>query len=65
MTATELRKLSVDELDERVRDAKRELMDIRFQSVSGRLVNTSQLRRLRIDIARMRTVANEKGRKGF
>jgi large subunit ribosomal protein L29 len=64
MTAAELRKLSVDELDKRVRDAKRELMDLRFQTVSGRLVNTSELRRLRTDIARMRTVANEKGRKG-
>jgi len=64
MTATELRKLSLDELDKRVRDAKRELMDLRFQTVSGRLVNTSELRRLRTDIARMRTVANEKGRKG-
>ena len=64
MTATELRKLSLDELDKRVHDAKRELMDLRFQTVSGRLVNTSELRRLRTDIARMRTVANEKGRKG-
>jgi len=64
MTAAELRKLSVDELDKRVRDAKRELMDLRFQAVSGRLVNTAALRRLRTDIARMRTVTNEKGRKG-
>jgi len=64
MTATELRKLSLEELDKRVHDAKRELMDLRFQTVSGRLVNTSELRRLRTDIARMRTVANEKGRKG-
>jgi large subunit ribosomal protein L29 len=64
MTAAELRKLSMDELDKRVRDAKRELMDLRFQTVSGRLVNTAELRRLRTDIARMRTVANEKGRKG-
>jgi large subunit ribosomal protein L29 len=64
MTAKELRKLSMEELDKRVRDAKRELMDLRFQTVSGRLVNTSELRRLRTDIARMKTVANEKGRKG-
>ena len=64
MTAAELRKLSVDELDKRVRDAKRELMDLRFQAVSGRLANTAALRRLRADIARMRTVTNEKGRKG-
>jgi len=64
MTATELRKLSLEELDKRAHDAKRELMDLRFQTVSGRLVNTSELRRLRTDIARMRTVANEKGRKG-
>ena len=64
MKTAELRKLSQEELEQRVRDAKRELMDLRFQAVSGRLVKTSELRRLRTDIARMKTVANQSGRKG-
>jgi large subunit ribosomal protein L29 len=64
MKVAELRKLSQDELDQRVRDAKRELMDLRFQAVSGRLVKTSELRRLRTDIARLKTVANQMSRKG-
>jgi large subunit ribosomal protein L29 len=64
MKAAELRKLSQEELGQRVRAAKRELMDLRFQAVSGRLVKTSELRRLRTDIARMKTVANQLGRKG-
>lgn len=64
MKAAELRKLSQEELDQRVRDAKRELMDLRFQAVSGRLVKTSELRRLRTDIAQMKTVANQMSRKG-
>jgi large subunit ribosomal protein L29 len=64
MKATELRKLSQEEIEQRVRDAKRELMDLRFQAVSGRLVKTSELRRLRTDIARMKTVANQMSRKG-
>jgi large subunit ribosomal protein L29 len=63
MKAAELRKLSQEELDQRVRDAKRELMDLRFQAVSGRLVKTSELRRLRTDIAQMKTVANQMSRK--
>ncbi|HEX9591794.1 MAG TPA: 50S ribosomal protein L29 [bacterium] len=64
MKAAELRKLSQEELEQRVRDAKRELMDLRFQAVSGRLVKTSELRRLRTDIAQMKTVANQMSRKG-
>jgi large subunit ribosomal protein L29 len=64
MKTAELRKLSQEELEQRVRDAKRELMDLRFQAVSGRLVKTSELRRLRTDIARIRTVANQMSRKG-
>ncbi|MGD2062559.1 MAG: 50S ribosomal protein L29 [Nitrospirota bacterium] len=64
MKTTELRKLSQEELEQRVREAKRELMDLRFQAVSGRLVKTSELRRVRTDIARMKTVANQLGRKG-
>jgi len=59
MTAAELRRLSVEDLEKRIEEAKRELLDLRFQVVSGRLGNPMAIRHLRGDVARMKTVYNE------
>ncbi|RMF84079.1 MAG: 50S ribosomal protein L29 [Nitrospirae bacterium] len=59
MTAAELRRLAPEELERRLAEAKRELLDLRFQVVSGRLTNPMAIRHLRRDIARMKTVYNE------
>ncbi len=59
MTAAELRRLSIEELEKRIEESKRELLDLRFQVVSGRLANPMAIRHLRGDIARMKTVHNE------
>ena len=59
MKANELRQLSIGEIEEKLLDAREELMKFRFQQVTGQLTDTSQVRFVRRDIARMSTVINE------
>ena len=59
MKIEEIRKLSVEELRSKIADARDELMKLRFQQVSGQLTDTSHLRLLRRDVARMETVVKE------
>jgi len=59
MKANELRKLSIGEIEAKLADAREELMKFRFQQVTGQLTDTSQVRFVRRDIARMSTIINE------
>jgi large subunit ribosomal protein L29 len=59
MKASELRELTDDVLMKRLLDSKEELMKLRFQQSSGQLTDTSRLRTLRHDIARMTMVLAE------
>ena len=59
MEATEIRDLSPDEIKARIADARHELMNLRFQQTTGQLTDTSRLRTLRRDIARMETILTE------
>jgi len=58
----EVRELSVDELERRVAEARRELFNLRFQHATGQLENTGQLQEVRRNIARLLTVLNQKQR---
>jgi large subunit ribosomal protein L29 len=53
--AAELRDLSDDGLIERLSDTKKELFNLRFQHVTGQLDNTTRLRELKRDVARINT----------
>ncbi len=55
----ELRDLKSGEIETKLADAREELMKLRFQQVTGQLTDTSRLRILRRDIARMQTVLHE------
>jgi len=59
MKAEELRALKIEELENKLADAREELMKLRFRQVTGQLTDTSQLRILRRDIARMETILSE------
>ncbi len=59
MNANELRELSIGEIETKLADAREELMKFRFQQVTGQLTDTSQMRVMRRDIARMSTIINE------
>jgi len=54
-----LRELNPGEIETRLSDAREELMNLRFQQVTGQLTDTSRLQVLRRNIARMETVLRE------
>jgi large subunit ribosomal protein L29 len=55
----EIRNLSAEEIKAKVADTREELMKLRFQQVTGQLTDTSRLRTLRRDVARMETILAE------
>lgn len=59
MKAEEIRKMSAEEIRSKLADSREELMKLRFQQVTGQLTDTSRLRILRRDIARMESILNE------
>jgi large subunit ribosomal protein L29 len=59
MKIEEVRKLAVAEIHTKIADAREELMKLRFQQVTGQLTDTSRLKILRRDIARMETILRE------
>jgi len=58
----DIRKLSEAEIRAKLTDAREEMMKLRFQQVTGQLTDTSRLRILRRDIARMETILRESER---
>jgi large subunit ribosomal protein L29 len=56
---SELRNLQAGEIETKLADAREELMKLRFQAVTGQLTDTSRLRILRREIARMQTILRE------
>jgi large subunit ribosomal protein L29 len=62
MKTEEIRKMSVEEMQGKIADMREELMKLRFQQVTGQLTDTSHLRLLRRDIARMETIYTERSR---
>ena len=59
MKSKEIRALGPEEIKSRLSDAREELMKLRFQQVTGQLTDTSRLRIVRRDIARMETILRE------
>ena len=60
MKVGELRVLEVDELNGRLRTSRRELYELRFKHAVGQLENSSQIAKVRHDIARIMTVLTER-----
>ena len=56
----DLRKKSVSELNEELVAAKKELFNLRFQNATNQLDNTSRIKEVRRNIARIQTVITEK-----
>jgi large subunit ribosomal protein L29 len=56
MKADELRQMTADQLDDQLSKLKKEQFNLRFQRASGQLENTSRVREVRRDIARVKTV---------
>jgi large subunit ribosomal protein L29 len=60
--ADDIRSMSVDQLDDEVMKLKKEQFNLRFQRATGQLENTSRVRQVRRDIARIKTIARQKRR---
>src|SRR5438876_5051781 len=60
MKVDELRVLEADELGMRLRSARRELYELRFKHAVGQLENSTQISKVRHDIARIMTVIRER-----
>jgi large subunit ribosomal protein L29 len=60
MNADGFRDMTLDQLDDQLQKLKKEQFNLRFQRASGQLENTSRVRAVRRDIARLLTVARSK-----
>jgi large subunit ribosomal protein L29 len=60
MKADGFRDMTLDQLDDQLQKLKKEQFNLRFQRASGQLENTSRVRSVRRDIARLLTVARSK-----
>ncbi|MDD6088030.1 MAG: 50S ribosomal protein L29 [Desulfovibrionaceae bacterium] len=60
MKASELKKLSADELKAKLAEQRQELFNLRFQHAAAQLEKTSAISAARKDIARILTVLKEK-----
>jgi large subunit ribosomal protein L29 len=55
-----MRDLTNDELERKLADTRQELFNLRFQSVTGALENTTRLKLAKREIARILTVQHER-----
>ena len=60
MKANELTGMTVEQLQEKVKELKSDLLSLRFQHASGQLMNTMQLSEIKRDIARCKTILRQK-----
>lgn len=61
MKASEVHNFKDDELVARLKDAKEEAFNLRFRHATGELENSSRLRQAKRDVARLLTVARQRG----
>lgn len=59
MKATDIKEMSVDEMNNKLDDLKQELFNLRFQLAVNQLENTARLKAVKKDIARIKTVLRE------
>ncbi len=62
MAIREMRAQSDEELSGRLMDLKKEQFNLRFQRATGQLENTARVRVVRAEVARIKTVLNERAR---
>ncbi len=62
MKVKQLREMSAQELDEELLKLRREQFNLRMQQATGQLARPDQYRRVRRNIARVKTVLTEKDR---
>jgi len=61
MKIGDVRAMTPDEIEDKILELKKEQFNLRFQRATGQLEATSRVRVVRRDIARLMTIANERG----
>ncbi len=59
MKVSEIRELSLGEMQTKANDLREEMFNLRFQHGTGQLENTQKLKQTQKDIARLRTIIQE------
>ncbi len=60
MKVSEIKDLSVEELQTKTQEMQQELFNLKFQLHTGHLENTSRVPQVRKDVARMKTILSDK-----
>lgn len=60
MKVKEIRELTTEEINAKMKEMKQELFNLRFQQATGNLEKPSRIRDLRHTVARMKTVLTER-----
>jgi large subunit ribosomal protein L29 len=60
MKPADIRAMTIDQIDDEVLKLKKEHFNLRFQRATGQLENTARVREVRRDIARLKTVVQQK-----
>ena len=60
MDANELREKTPDQLRDELTNLKKEAFNLRFQQATNQLENTARMREVRRNVARVKTILNEK-----
>ena len=60
MKNQEIKKLSIDELKNKVNSLKKDLFNFRFRKVNGQLENSAKVSQIKKDVAKLLTVLNKK-----
>ena len=60
MKISEIRSLTIEELNQKLADLKQELFNLRFSQATGNLQNPMQIHNIKKDIARVNTILKEK-----
>ena len=60
MNAIEMRRLSLEELNQRLTDSADDLFRMKFQLISGQLQNPLRIRQTRREVARIKTIIRER-----
>jgi large subunit ribosomal protein L29 len=64
MKPSEIRALSLEEIDKKILDYREELFNLRFQASMNQITNPMRIRKVRKNIARILTISHEKTKGG-
>lgn len=62
--ANDIRKMTTEEINKKISENKEELFNLRMKQATGSLENSGRINTLRKDVARMKTILNERENQG-